>query len=114
MSTLIIRPNLSTVLAVNEVPTSLALLATEEYWPAARTANLVIAVPADAPEGSFVCITVSEEETVSARILYPGEVKVFGPLEREVLEGLFLCAPDVAELDEFGVLVSIDEVIAGG
>jgi hypothetical protein len=112
--TLIIRPNLSTTILVNEVPASIAVLATDTYWPAARTANLVIAVPADAPEGSFVCITVADDETISARILYPGEVKVFGPLEREVLAGLFLCAPDVDEADEFDVIVSIDEVIAGG
>lgn len=104
---LIIRPNVTFNPSVSTAPWGLSFMTDPEYWPASRTGNLVIYVPAT--NSNPVFLTVSEDETMGARVIFPGEVKVFGPLEKDVMDTCYLVTEDAGEET---IYVSIDEVIS--
>jgi len=78
-------------------------------WPASRTATFTIYVPASASE--FVCLNRSFE-TQSARIINPGDVKTYGPFDRETLSDMCLVSPNTLAPASISVLVSLDEVLS--
>ena len=104
-----IRPQATQQLQVSEDGLQLAtLFDNSTYWPSSRTATLTILVD---PAGvGFCCIT--NGETISARVINPGEVKTYGPFDRETFADMWLFAPVNAVGDELNVYVSLDEILS--
>ena len=104
-----IRPQGSLNLNVADTGVQLApLFDNPTYWPASRTATLTIYVD---PTATGVCC-ITNAEAVSARILNPGDVKTYGPFDRETFADMRLTAPLNAVGNELAVAVSLDEVLS--
>ena len=104
-----IRPQSTQQLQVSEDGIQLApLFDNSTYWPASRTATLTLVV--DPAAAGFCCIT--NGEPFSARLLNPGDVKTYGPFDRETFADMWLFAPTNVVGDELTVYVSLDEILS--
>jgi hypothetical protein len=104
-----IKPQASQLLSVADTGVQLApLFDNTTYWPASRTATLTIAV--DPTATGYCCITNGESN--SARILNPGDVKTYGPFDRDTFATMWLFAPVNAVGNELSVAVSLDEILS--
>lgn len=104
-----IRPQASQLLSVADTGVQLApLFDNSVSWPASRTATFTIAV--DPTATGYCCITNGESN--SARILNPGDVKTYGPFDRDTLADIWLFAPVNAVGNELSVAVSLDEILS--
>ena len=106
-----VRPQSSQPLSVDDTGIQLApLFDNSTYWPDSRTATLTIAVDPTAASPSYLCIT--NGEVFSARILLPGDVKTYGPFDRDTFATMWLFAPADTSPDSLSVLVSLDEILS--
>ena len=104
-----IAPQGTQLLNIDDAGTALSpLFDTGAAWPASRTATFTIFV--DPAATGYCCITNGEAN--SARVLNPGDVKTYGPFDRETLATIWLFAPVNTVGNELPVAVSLDEILS--
>jgi hypothetical protein len=104
-----IRPQGTLQLNIDDAGTGLSpLFDNSTYWPDSRTATLTIFV--DPAATGYCCIT--NAEPFSARVINPGDIKTYGPFDRETFADMFLYAPVNAPGNELSVFVSLDEILS--